>query len=129
MRYYDTIHTETRGGFDVIVDKTWEDIPVRDCFDDSCYDIRDMEQKVENGDLDWFMLRVRVLFEGHEFGSAYLGGCMYDWNKVKDVLTDGTAEDLIFEAMEEAKKEVQRLAGKLWALQMEMDYADAQPAE
>jgi len=30
--------------------------------------------------------------------------------------------------MEEAKKEVNRLAGKLWALQMEMDYKDAEPA-
>ena len=127
MRYYDHLATYERKGFEVIVDKTWEDIAIRDCFDDSCYDIRDMEQKVESGELDWFMLRVRVLFEGHEFGSACLGGCMYE--DPKEVLTDGTAEDLIWEAMIEAKEEVQRLAGKLWALQMEMEYADAQPAE
>ncbi len=127
MRYYDHLATLEREGFEVIVDKTWEDISIRDCFDDSCYDIRDMEQKVECGELDWFMLRVRVLFEGHEFGSACLGGCMYE--DAKEVLTDGTAEDLIWEAMVQAKEEVQRLAGKLWALQMEMDYADAQPAE
>lgn len=129
MRHYDEIARLERAGFDVIVDKTWEDIPLRDCFDDSCYNIRDMERKVNDGDLEWFMLRVRVLFEGHEFGIAYLGGCLYDYYKVKDVLTDGTADDLIEEAIKEAKREVNNLAGKLWALQMEMDYADAQPAE
>ncbi len=127
MRYYDHLATYQRNGFEVIVDKTWEDVAIRDCFDDSCYDIRDMEQKVESGELDWFMLRVRVLFEGHEFGSAYLGGCMYE--DAKEVLTDGTAEDLIWEAMIQAKEEVQRLSHKLWALQMEMEYADAQPVE
>lgn len=128
MRHYDEIARFERDGFDIIVDKTWEDISLRGCFDDSCYNIAEMEEQVNNGDLDWFMLRVRVLFEGHEFGSHYLGGCLYAWDKVKDVLTDGTAEDCIYAAMEEAKKEVNRLAGKLWALQMEMDYKDAEPA-
>lgn len=129
MRHYDEIARLERDGFDVIVDKTWEDISLRHCFDEECYDIEDMERKVNEGDLDWFMLRVRVLFEGHELGSHYLGGCLYDWNKVKDVMTDGTAEDCIQEALHEAKQEVNRLAGKLWALQMELDYKDAQPAE
>ena len=128
MRHYDEIARYERDGFDVIVDKTWEEISLRDCFDDSCYNIAEMEEQVNNGDLDWFMLRVRVLFEGHELGSHYLGGCLYAWNKVKDVLTDGTAEDCIYAALEEAKKEVNRLAGKLWALQMELDYKDAEPA-
>lgn len=124
MRHYDEIARLERDGFNVIVDKTWEDIPLSHSFDDSCYDIEDMERKVNDGDLDWFMLRVRVLFEGHELGSHYLGGCLYNWNKVNDVMTDGTAEDCIHAALEEAKQEVNRLAGKLWALQMELDYKD-----
>ena len=129
MRYYDEIARLERDGFDVIVDKTWEEISLRDCFDESCYDIEDMERKVNDGRLDWFMLRVRVQFEGHLFAEEYLGGCLYDWNKVNDVLTDGTAEDLIYTALDHAKREVHSLAGKLWALQQELDYADAQPAE
>lgn len=124
MRYYDELARYERKGFDVIVDKTWEETSLRDCFDDSCYDIRDMEDRVNSGELDWFMLRVRVMFEGHEMGSAYLGGLMY--KDAGEVLTDGVAEDLIDEALQEAKREVNNLAGKLWALQMEMDYADAQ---
>lgn len=122
MRHYDEIARLERDGFDVIVDKTWEDIPLSHSFDEECYDIRDLEQKVDNYDLDWFMLRVRVLFEGHELGSHYLGGCLY--KDAREVLTDGTAEDCIQEAMAEAKQEVKRLADKLWALQMDMEHKE-----
>lgn len=114
MREYDKLATYDRDGFVVIVDKTWEDIPLRDCFDDSCYDIKDMERKVNSYDLDWFMLRVRVLFDGHELGSHYLGGCLYE--DAREVLKDGTAEDCIQEALHEAKQEVKRLREKLNAL-------------
>ena len=111
MRYYDELARYEREGFDIIVDKTWEDIALRDCFDDSCYDIKDMELKVNSGDLDWFMLRVRVFVEGNELGSHYLGGCLYE--DAREVLTDGTAEDCIYSAMEEAKKAVYPLMRKL----------------
>ncbi len=104
MRYYDRLAEFERDGFDIIVDKSWEDIAIRDCFDDSCYDIRDMENKVNSGELDWFMLRVRVLVEGLELGSSYLGGCMYA--DAREVLKDGTAEDLIAQALDEARARV-----------------------
>ena len=119
MRDYTELASFEREGFLVIVDRTWEDIPLRDCFDDSCYDIKDMEQKVNDYELEWFMLRVRVLLDGHELGSHYLGGCLYEWNKVKDVLTDGTAEDCIAEALIEARSEVRRLKERLNALAVE----------
>ena len=60
------------------------------------------------------MLRVRVLFDGHELGSHYLGGCLYE--NAKDVLTDGTAEDCIAEALIEARGEVRRLKERLNAI-------------
>lgn len=122
MRYYDELARYERMGFDVIVDKTWEDLDLRGQFEDS--DLDEIVDKVNNGTYEWFMLRVRVMFEGHEMGSAYLGGCLYE--DAREVLIDGTAEDLIDEALQNAKREVNNLAGKLWALQMEMDYADAQ---
>jgi len=37
---------------------------LRDCFDETCYEVADMERRVNNYELDWFMLRVRVMFEG-----------------------------------------------------------------
>ena len=113
MRHYDELARYEREGFEVIVDKTWEDIDVGDCFDDTCYDIQEMRDKINSCELDWFMLRVRVLLDGHEMGSHYLGRCLYEWNKVADVLTDGTAEDSIYAAMEEARAEARRLVGSL----------------
>lgn len=111
MRYYDELATYERNGFDIIVDKTWEDIALRDCFDDTCFDIKDMEDKVNSGNLDWFMLRVRVMVEGHELASEYLGGMLYE--DARECLTDGSAEDLIATALESAKTQVYKLYKKL----------------
>lgn len=126
MRDYTEIATLEREGFDVIVDRTWEDLGLADCFDTSTdpetgqpyYDVHRMNQQVDAGDLEWFMLRVRVMLAGHELGSHCLGGLLYDWNKVSDVMTDGTAEDCIYAAMEEAKQEVRRLRDKLMAMEL-----------
>ena len=122
MQHYDELARYERNGFDVIVDKTWEDIDPRGQFEED--DLDEIVEKINNDTYEWFMLRVRVMFDGHEMGSHYLGGCLYE--DAREVLTDGTAEDCIDEAMAEAKEEVNRLAGALWAQQMEMDYADAQ---
>lgn len=117
MRHYELLDERTVDGFRVVIDKTWEDISLRDCFDDSCYDIADMERRVNNYDLDWFMLRVRVLLDGHELGSHYLGGCLYE--DAREVLKDGTAEDCVQEALHEARREVLRLREKLNAIAVE----------
>jgi hypothetical protein len=65
------------------------------------------------------MLRVRVLVEGLELGSAYLGGCLYE--DPREILTDGTAEDFIAEAMVEAKSQVYRLSRKFTELSYAVD--------
>lgn len=119
MRYYDELATYERDGFTVIVDKTWEDLAVRDCFDDTCHDILEFERKIDNGTYDWFMLRVRVMVEGLEMGASYLGGMMYE--DARDCLTDGTAEDLIWEALSEAKRDVYRLKQKFCELSDQID--------
>jgi hypothetical protein len=115
MRYYDElIRLEDREGFEIVVDKTWEDIDVGDCFDDTCYNIQEMRDKINDGRLDWFMLRVRAFIDGHELGSAYLGGCLYE--DAREVLSDGTAEDLIEQAVMEAKDQVYPLLRRLLAI-------------
>jgi hypothetical protein len=57
------------------------------------------------------MLRVRVLLDGHELGSSYLGGMLYE--DPTECLTDGSAEDMISEALAEAREEARRLIGSL----------------
>jgi hypothetical protein len=119
MRYYDELATYERDGFTVIVDKSWEDLSVHDCFDDECHDIDQICRDIDSGNLDWFMLRVRVMVEGLEMGSHYLGGCLY--KDAREVLTDGTAEDCIGEALHEAKKDVYRLYKKFQDLSWQLD--------
>jgi len=119
MRDYTELATMQREGFEIIVDKTWEDLPLDQLFDTSIdpdtglpyYDIHEMYTQIEMGSLDYFMLRVRALVDGHELGSSYVGGFLYE--DASEVLRDGTAEDLIWEAIAEAKKEARRLVGSL----------------
>ena len=118
-RYYDTIAEFERDGYDIIVDKTYEDLHPRDCFDDECFNIKELCDDIDSGRLDWFMLRVRVMVEGLELADEYLGGCLYA--DAKEVLTDGTAEDLIDQAMEHAKTQVYRLSRKFTELSYAVD--------
>lgn len=115
MRHYDELATYEREGFEIVVDKTWDDINPRGCFDTE--DADEICDKINDGTYDWFMLRVRVLFDGHEVGSHYLGGCCYE--DARDVLTDGTAEDCIGAALVEAKEEMKHLKEKLNAFEFE----------
>ena len=119
MRYWDELLRETRGDFEVVVDKSWEDCSIRDLFDESCYDIKELEDKVNRGDLDWFMLRARVFVEGLELGDAIVGGFMYE--DARETLRDGTAEDLIWQAMDEAKKQIYPLYKKFAAINEELE--------
>jgi len=118
-RYYDEIASFERDGFFVIVDKSWEDLNPRDCFDDSVSDIDEIIKDIERGHLDWFFLRVRVLVDGHEMAAEHLGGCLYE--DPREVLKDGTAEDLISEAMITAKREVYRMYKKFQELSFAID--------
>jgi hypothetical protein len=119
QRHYDELARYERDGFDVIVDKTWEDIPLADLFDTSIdpdtgkpyFDVEDMSRKIDRCELDYFMLRVRVLLDGHELGSHYVGGFLYE--DASEVLRDGVAEDMIYEAMLEARAEARKLVGFL----------------
>jgi hypothetical protein len=117
MRYYDLLATYEREGYEIIVDKSWEDLNPRDMFETE--DADEICRKIDRGDLDWFMLRVRVLVEGLELDSEYLGGCCYE--DAKEVLTDGTAEDLIAQSLDNAKKQVYRLYKKFQDLSWELD--------
>ena len=119
MRHWTELLREQREGFEIVVDKSWEDIPLDHLFDTSIdpdtgkpyYDVKDMARKIDRGDLDYFMLRARVLLDGHELGEHIVGGFLYE--DAREVLTDGMAEDCIYSAMEEAKTEARRLVGSL----------------
>ena len=118
-REYDELATFNREGYEIIVEKTYEDVHPNDLFDDSEYDIKQLCEDIECGNLDWFILRVRVLVEGLEIGSSSVGGCLY--KDAREVLTDGLAENEIDVALAEAKSQVYRLYKTFQSLSWELD--------
>ena len=122
-REYDELATYNREGYEIIVEKTYEDVHPNDLFDDSEYDIKQLCEDIECGNLDWFILRVRVLVEGLELGSSSVGGCLY--KDAREVLTDGLAENEISVALDEAKSQVYRLSKVFAGLSEEVDRESA----
>ena len=109
MRHWDELLREQRNGLTVVVDKSWEDIPLDHLFDTSIdpdtgkpyYDVKAMADQIDRGDLDYFMLRARVMYNELELGQHIVGGFLYE--DAREVLRDGMAEDLIYAAEQEAK--------------------------
>jgi hypothetical protein len=110
MRYYEHIATVERNGLTVILDKTWEDISPRDLFEED--DVAEIIRKIDLGIYDWFMLRTRVMFDGLEVASEYLGGCLYE--DPREVMTDGLGEDQIHLALVNARTRLTELKAKLF---------------
>jgi hypothetical protein len=114
MRHWELIAEFEREGFDIVVDKTWEDIDpwsqLSECFDSK----RQLYADIDSGKYEWFMLRVRALIKGREMGCSYLGGCLYE--RAEDVMTDGTVEDQLIEVLKEARQEALILQGLLKSL-------------
>jgi hypothetical protein len=122
QRYYDTLLETLRGPFEVILDKTWEDLDPADLFDTSIdpdtgrpyFDMDEIYSKINDSRLDWFMLRCRVFYEGVELASEYVGGFLYE--DASEILKDGVAEDMISQALDAAHVEAQRMKEKFAAL-------------
>lgn len=123
MRHYEQLGSFERDGFEIVVDKTYEDIDpwsqLSECFPSKYKLYKD----IDSGRYEWFMLRVRALFQGHEMAETYLGGCLYE--RAEDVLTDGTVEDQLITVLREARAEALRLKQELVELDLEQ-YAEAE---
>jgi hypothetical protein len=125
IRHYDTLLEEDRGQFHVIVDKTWEDLDPVDLFDTSIdpdtgrpyYDMDEIYSKINDGSLEWFMLRCRVFFEGVELADDYIGGFLYE--DAREILTDGTAEDMIQDTIDRAKTAAREMKQKFAELEVD----------
>lgn len=124
-RHYDTLLDTLRGPFNVVIDKTYEDLDPADCFDTSIdpdtgkayFDMDEIYSDINSGNLDWFMLRCRVFYEGVELAEDYIGGFLY--KDAREVLTDGVAEDMIYSGIIEAKKAAAVMKEKFAALEVD----------
>jgi hypothetical protein len=122
---WDVLEERDVGQLHIVVDKTWDEGHPKDCFDTSIdpdtgkpyFDIEEICDKIDSYELDWFVLRARVFYENIELGRSIVGGFLYE--DAREVLQDGTAEDLMCEAMREAKKRAAQL--KTAFLDLEVD--------
>lgn len=123
QRHYTKIAQFERAGFTIIVDHTHEEIDpweqLSECFDSK----EQLYADIDSGKYEWFMLRTRAMFRGHEMGSTYLGGCLYE--RPEDVMTDGTVEDQLIEVLKEAREEALQMKMELVELNLEQ-YAEAE---
>ena len=124
-RYWEVLEERDVGQLHIVVDKTWEDLHPKDCFDTSVdpntglpyYNIEEICARIDSYDLDWFILRARVFYEDIELGNHIVGGFLYE--DARAVLTDGTADDVVYGAMEEAKRRAGELKTKFMELEVD----------
>jgi hypothetical protein len=108
MSYWETVHRETREGFDIDLAFCSEDIHPDDLFDwEACGDREETLRKIDAGLLLWFTARVRVSVDRPDgkasvvIGEDYLGGCLYE--SVGEFLASGYYDDMVSMAVENAR--------------------------
>jgi hypothetical protein len=74
MMNWETIHTETVDGFEVVFSVTPETEDPRDHFDDE----GETAQAIADGQYAWFVARVEAKKRGITLGVDYLGGNCYE---------------------------------------------------
>ena len=104
MIYWQTVHTETRDGFEVVLSVAPETDDPRDHFDDN----GETEQAIAEGRYEWFMARVEAQRDGITLGTDYLGGCCYE--SARDFIDEsGYYADMVAQSIDEARATLARL--------------------
>ena len=118
MRNFTTVKEFKIDQFDIIVDWTYEDTSIRDCFDKFDAQYEEMERRL-NAYIDThYVARVRAMYDGVEMGSDYLGSCYaYDCTPEDDI-NDGIGgylEQMVDEAVDQARNEAVAMLQRLKA--------------
>jgi len=108
--YWYTLERYNVDGFDIELSYTYENIPIRDMFDDEYDDVEEMERKVDNFDAYWIIGRAQVFLDGVEIGESIVGGIYVE---SIDDFVEHYKDDLVSEALSEASDWVKRNQDKL----------------
>ena len=100
MSRWNTVDVFPYKGLDARLSYTFEDIPVRDTFDWDEDEIREIENKVNNGDLYWIIARVELFLGSVIIGESILGGILVE---SMDELKEEYLEELCYDAYQEAQ--------------------------
>lgn len=118
MRHWHEAKRFKQDQFDVIVDWTYEDAALGDCFDETVSDLEDMIDRCNRGIDTHYIARVRVMYDGHEMGSATLGSCYAVGCDPADDIESGIGGylvDMVDEAVDEARSEAVKMLDRLKA--------------
>ena len=113
---FDSYHEVARWNqnfYTITVDWWYEDVAIRDLFDDTVTDVEEMERRCDAGLDTYFITRVRVFYREYEvandtLGSCYASGCDPEEEILENRL-GGYFDDMLAEAREEADRELVRL--------------------
>ena len=118
MNYYYTVKEFKYAEFDMIIDWTYEHCSVRDCFEETEEEYAEMERRQEAYLDTHYIARVRAMYDGVEMGSSSLGSCYARDCSPEDDINDGIdgyLEDMIAEAVDDARHEAVRMLDRLKA--------------
>ena len=115
---YNTVKTFKVDNFDVEVAWAYEDMPIRDCFDETEEEFAAMQARCENYTDTHYQLRVLAKYDDVEMGSAYLGSCYAAGMDPSQDIEDGVGgylQDFVSEAVSEAQNEAVAMLDRLKA--------------
>ena len=107
MQYYETVHTETADGFDIVFSVTPE-CEEPDWEFETEQEKLETLHRIETGQLSWFVARVEAYKDGILLGTDYLGGCCYD-SPLQFVDASDYYGDMVENAVAEAKNKIATL--------------------
>jgi hypothetical protein len=117
-----------KDGFEIRVGYFYEDIHPNELYCDET-DTDEMAKRIDAGYDAWFGFWAKAYFNGHEMGHANLGGLYYKDDHAEGVIEKKQEywyDDVIWEAVEEAKKQT----GDLYKqLKLNFSFEDALPKE
>ena len=108
---YETIHSETVAGFDIVLSITAEDSPPDWHFNNE-EDRQHTLDRIERGDLAYFIVKVEAFKNGILLGTDYLGGCCYDTPQQFIDHSDYYG-DMVERAVDEARENIAKLCEAL----------------
>ena len=113
---WNTVKTFKVGNFDVSVAWAYEDMPIRDCFEETEEEFAAMQARCDDYTDTHYQLRVLAEYDDVEMGSAYLGSCYAAGMDPAQDINDGVGgylEDFVSEAVSEAQEEAVAMLDRL----------------